>query len=256
MYDTFPTPRFKNPYPEAIPVPLTEALSILTTPTPEEMEFLLKNAPTQGDAYVLSGTHLGYSVGIRHGKLGHECYDPLADQEKAAGLHQKYKGVAKLLADMATAVNEYEKSHGYAPRNVVGSIVELSGGLLYEYDGQRFRSRPVGTQLILKTPAPKMLPEFVFCVLPARKAFGKDHPKSIKSCVLLHSKAYWDANKHLDDHHQSKNLSHEIKKLIGEVQESVFESVLTVKAVREALERQGLTYSESMQTAFNDAYFY
>lgn len=98
--------------------------------------------------------------------------------------------------------------------------------------------------------------KFVFCVLPAKQAFGPACHSEIKSCVLIIEASYWEMEKCLDDHHVGRKLPPCVRSLVSEVMESVFESRKEPDEIRKDLEHCGLRFSGSMQAKNSTAYFW
>lgn len=97
--DTYPNPKFTNPWPEALPVPLPELLDVLITSNyRRDVELLHAAGPM--DAYLLpDGDPLNsdsgepwFCAGIRHGEEGREYLSPMPDMPKALALWNKYAG--------------------------------------------------------------------------------------------------------------------------------------------------------------------
>jgi len=96
--------------------------------------------------------------------------------------------------------------------------------------------------------------DFIFCVLGAKQAFGTTEYG--KSCILVVNKEYWDVKHCLKDSHISRELSDDIRKMMGEEQESVFSSRFHWRTIKTKLIAVGLIYSEALQDKMGDAYFY
>jgi len=104
-------PHWKNPWENAIPVPLEELAEALEGGeietamgvVPYDKEFLMTWFRSHGDkldAYVLQtqgGAGKWISAGVRFGNEGHQYLSPYGDQKRLAALVQKYGTAAPVM---------------------------------------------------------------------------------------------------------------------------------------------------------------